>query len=356
MGMNVFNIIDLKTSHLLHTIKDFCLCFVECVVSRKSKMIFIFGSPYHPNMGDQAQTYCIQLWLEKNYPEYGILIHRMSSMSRMRYLFLKHTVRKDDILVFHSGYHFTNLYHEQEVYFKILSMFPNKRVIVFPQTINYTTQEALKQAKEVLNNHRNLTILCRDEKSFAMAREHFTSPKLLLYPDIVTSLIGTKSFNNKRDGVLFCMRDDIEAFYKPEQIEDLKKRFVNIMVNQTDTTLNQYKNDMRYLYNHREEILNEIWEEYSTYKVIITDRYHGTIFSLIAGTPVVVIGSTDHKLSSGVKWFPKEVFGDYITFANDLDEAYEKAFNILNNYDKYTHCLPPYFKVEYYDKLNTFLI
>ena len=100
------------------------------------------------------------------------------------------------------------------------------------------------------------------------------------------------------------------------------------------------------------KILSEIFEEYSKYEVVITDRYHGTIFSLIAATPVVVIGSTDHKLSSGVKWFPRNIFGDYITFANDLDEAYSKAIQMLQNSKKISHELPPYFKENYYDILK----
>lgn len=319
---------------------------------RKNKMFFLFGSPFHPNMGDQAQTYCILEWCKKNYPEYYINTFRMSTTSNKTITIIRSLIRKDDIIICHSGYHLTNLYHEQDVYFKVIKRFPDIRIIIFPQTINYTNDAVLTEAINVINSHPNLTIMCRDEKSFSLALEHFKSSKLLLYPDIVTSIIGTKRFTHYREGILFCMRNDIEAFYKPEQIEHLRLRFKGIKTNQTDTTLLQYKHNMQYLYKHREDILNDIFNEYSKYKVIITDRYHGTIFSLIAGTPVVVIGSTDHKLSSGVKWFPQNIFGEYITFANNLDEAYEKATDMLNNYNKYTHILPAYFKEHYYDILK----
>ncbi|WP_082026255.1 polysaccharide pyruvyl transferase family protein [Prevotella pectinovora] len=44
-----------------------------------------------------------------------------------------------------------------------------------------------------------------------------------------------------------------------------------------------------------------ILQQFAKYQVVITDRYHGTIFSQIVNTPVIVISSTDHKLRSGVK-------------------------------------------------------
>ena len=94
-------------------------------------------------------------------------------------------------------------------------------------------------------------------------------------------------------------------------------------------------------------------KEFSRYKVVITDRYHGTIFSLISNTPTIVIGSTDHKLSSGVDWFKgiKE-FEKYIFFANSLEEAELLAKKIYSeNYD-YNYQLPTYFNDMYYEKLK----
>ena len=80
---------------------------------------------------------------------------------------------------------------------------------------------------------------------------------------------------------------------------------------------------------NREQLIRQILQQFAKYQVVITDRYHGTIFSQIVNTPVIVISSTDHKLSSGVKWFPHEKFSDNISFAKDLNEAYEKAVDIL---------------------------
>ena len=66
-------------------------------------------------------------------------------------------------------------------------------------------------------------------------------------------------------------------------------------------------------------------------------------------TPVIVISSTDHKLSSGVKWFPKNLFEGNITFALDLDDAYNKATEILARNGKLKRN-PAWFTNTYYNK------
>ena len=98
----------------------------------------------------------------------------------------------------------------------------------------------------------------------------------------------------------------------------------------------------------RTRLINQVLNKFSKYQVIITDRYHGTIFSQIANTPVVVLSSADHKLSSGVKWFPPKLFDRCVYFAPDLDKAYdlanmilEKRIEIKNN---------SYFKDNFYAK------
>ena len=81
---------------------------------------------------------------------------------------------------------------------------------------------------------------------------------------------------------------------------------------------------------------------------MITDRYHGTILSLVAGTPVVIIKTTDHKVVTGADWF-KSVYDDYVFLATDLDEAYEIAKKVYDRREYKT--LKPYFEENYYDKL-----
>lgn len=322
------------------------LKFSRLAIKHK-KRIFLFGTPYHCNMGDQAQTYCIINWFKNNYPQHKVIPFALRTSNGLSLKLMRKFIHNDDLIAFHIGYHLTNLYNEQSVYCRIAQNFTDFPIIVFPQTINYTTEEEAQKTAKIFNRHGRITLLCRDQISFNTARNLFQGCNLLLYPDIVTSLIGTKSFKNEREGILLCMRNDKEAFYSKNQISGLRIKLETISrVDQTDTTINA---DIKEVIKNRETILNEIFEDYSKYKVIITDRYHGTIFSLIAGTPVIVLSSSDHKLSSGVKWFP-ESFSGHVSYVNDLTDAYNLADKILNTRMKQN--LPAHFKELYWDTLK----
>lgn len=336
------------SNKLRKTIFIFVSAWKICI-SRRAKMIYLFGSPIHSNLGDQAQTYCLEKWFLRNYPEYGIYVFRLPESHKSLIWVLRKTIRKQDKIVFHSGYHLTDLYHEQDVYCYVAEHFKDHAIWIFPQTIHYKEESNLKRTAAILNQHGQVTLMVRDDESFVTAKRFFTGCHLLLYPDIVTSLIGTKRYQYKRDGILFCFRNDIEAYYSNEQISQLKANFNDVKTESTDTTLPL---PGRYIINNREKVLNETLEYYSRFNLVITDRYHGTIFSLIAGTPVIVLKTTDHKLSSGVRWFP-ESFKDYVCYAQSLDEAYAMALKILSS--SYSHQLPAYFKTNYYNKLKEIL-
>ena len=120
-------------------------------------------------------------------------------------------------------------------------------------------------------------------------------------------------------------------------------------VDRIDTTISTKYTELK---KELKSIIENTIEQFSKYKVVITDRYHGTIFSLASNTPTIVINSTDHKLSSGVDWFKdKEEFKGYIFFAQSLEEAQKLAEDIYRNKKDYK-VLPEYFRTHYYDKLK----
>lgn len=347
--MQKFSDIFHEYVNIFKKIKFIFIASCKIAVFRKNRMVFLFGSPIHSNLGDQAQSYCLYKWFSNNYPNYGMYFFRLPETRKSLLTILRKTIRKGDMIVCHSGYHLTDLYHEQDVYCKLANQFRDRPIWIFPQTIHYQDDNNLKTTAMILNDHGLVTLMVRDEESYSTAKKYFYGCKLLLYPDIVTSLIGTKEFHNPRDGILFCFRNDVEAFYSKEQISQLKNKFNNIIIEETDTTLNM---PGRKIINNREKVLNDVLDYYSRFKLIITDRYHGTILSLIAGTPVVVLQTKDHKLSSGVKWFP-DSFKEYVFYAKTMDDAYEKAMQILSA--RLSYKLPAYFKVNYYDKLKATL-
>lgn len=342
--MQVIKKIKRKVSYVKYHIK----LILGILFRLKQNNAYLFGAPMHINMGDQAQTYCIRRWINNNYEGYNVIILPIPHTTNFVLKLIKVLLKSSDKIFFHSGYHLTDLYPVKDIYFRCLSLFKEHQIVSFPQTVYFENEKNLLETSCIFSKHPNMVLLCRDETSYQTAKNFFKLKKIFLFPDIVTTLIGSYSFNNKRNGVLFCLRNDIEAYYSAKDLDILIGRFGNIRKERTDTSI---PNSFNYIETNRKKILENIFNYYSTFKVVITDRYHGTIFSLIAQTPVIVLSSTDHKLSSGVKWFPKEIFGDYVFYASSLDEAYEVAKKKLID-NSLTYKLPKYFEENYYCKLK----
>ena len=320
----------------------------------KQGKIFYIGIPVHKNLGDLAQGVCIRKWIKKHYPDRNVVEIETNALVNTHFSLLKKLKKiyhNGDIIIFQSGYTTTDLGgFADDMHCAVMKILPNAKMLMMPQTIFFKSEDRKKRTSDIYDHTENLLFLARDHKSFKMAKEMFPNILILKYPDIVTTMIGGKAYNSERKGILFCCRDDSEKYYSKEEINQLMNKcsaFANI--EQTDTTK---KSNRKELVTHSENyILNEI-ERYSHFQLLITDRYHGTIFSLVAGTPVIIIKTTDHKVTTGAEWF-KGVYDDYVYLADSLDEAEVLARELLNK--KLSNKLEPYFEREYYDKLPELL-
>ena len=318
----------------------------------ENNKIFYIGIPVHSNLGDLAQGVCIRRWIKENYPdclvveiETNMLVNTYFSALGM----LKKAYKNGDIIIFQSGYTTTDLGgYADEMHRAVMKVLPDANMLMMPQTIFFEKEENKKRTSVCYNKMKNMLFLARDKVSYSYAQEMFPDINIDLFPDIVTTMIGTKKFNYTRDGILFCTRDDGEKFYSDTEISGLMEKCKAFApVDQTDTTKNENVKD---IVKNAEDVINHEIDTYAHYKLIITDRYHGTILSLAAGTPVIIIKTTDHKVVTGADWF-KGVYDDYVFVVSNLDEACELAKELVNK--EYKNKLEPHFKSEYYDKLKT---
>lgn len=320
------------------------------------KKIFYIGIPIHNNLGDQAQYYCIKKYLKENYSEYSIIeiIDDILFMNFKNTLeVLKNHVNDCDIFVFQSGYRTTDVanFGGEYAHQTILKNFKNK-VIVFPQTVNFSNETERKKSEQAYQANNNYIFLARDNVSYSTALEIYNKDRVLLYPDIVTSLIGNYDIKfGQKEGILLCLRNDAEKFYTDAEYDSLIHRLKSIssIIEVTDTNANC---DFEFNKNKVEEEIKKKIEQFSKYKLVITDRYHGTIFSLVSNTKVIVLNSTDHKLSSGVDWFQKD-YAEFVHYCNNFEDVYEMANKLYHSETKLIELA--IFKTNYYDKLKDYI-
>ena len=301
------------------------------VKAQTEKTLWYCGDPQHANLGDIAQKLCILDWARTFFPSHEIvrvpgICFEYAGKESISYI--QSRLSENDLFIFQSGYTMSDKHGDESFHRLIPQTFPKHPVLVMPQTIKYKSDGNLQKTANAFAANDRLVLLARDSVSYQTACEHFSDTFSALYPDIVTTLIGSRSYRDcdSRKGVLFCLRNDSEKLYSPSELARLIQNYEGKMpVSVTDTTkanLNPRASDEDLL----KVVVDQI-DEFAKYKVIVTDRFHGMIFSLIAGTPVVVLATNDHKVTTGADWF----IGDP-SFEITRAESLETVESLISRY------------------------
>lgn len=287
---------------------------------RRVRLIF-FELPCFDNLGDHAIAYAQKQFLDdfvKINPKYQLYVIDGWD-TKEAVCQLKKEIGKSDVILCQGGGNMGSLYDFAETFRRlVMTHFPNNRIVVFPQTIYFSKDEKgkkiQKQVQKTYNKCRHLTICARDHISYKVMKDTF-STEIVEVNDIVSYLDKRNLAVDKRDGIVLCLRSDIEsalsAIDKKNLQETCSKVTLNLHV--TDTCLGK---DIKA--SEREEYLNKKWTLFGSSRLVVTDRLHGMIFSIITGTPCIVLGNNHHKVKATY-----ETFKDcpYLWYANDVKEA-----------------------------------
>lgn len=307
---------------------------------RAKRRIFLIGTPWYGNLGDQAITLGEEYSLRKTYPDRTIIsIPTAIFYSKLAKAFGL-GIKTDDVIFIQGGGNLGSLYlNEEQMHRDVIRKYAENQIIMMPVSIffhnNDYGRKELEISKEIYNHARDLTIFTRDEESFKYAVANFSKVKSVLIPDIVTVLDSNLSFidpvldTSERKGVLFVLRADQEKILSNDTVNALKKYLSGKRVpfHVIDTNVSYP------VYGHmRKKEVGKLLQNFLNTKLVITDRFHGLIFSVITHTPVIVFKSFDTKISSGVKWFQDLPWVHYV----DTDDI-SKLKSVIERYSHMPH-------------------
>lgn len=301
----------------------------------KKKKIFMMQTPEHENLGDHAIVYAQKEFVKNILPSYDIVEIPLSKvLSQTKNL--KKIISNDDIIIIPGGGNMGDLYIGEEYIRRyIIKKFKNNKIISFPQTICFTEtsygEKELSKSKKVYNKHNNIKIVAREKKSYKIMTNTFKKDNIILTPDIVLFL--DKRNNNKRRGIVTCLRRDIE---KNISEEDTKKIYSILNENFEKVTVTDTILEKSVSIEERDKELTKIWRTISSAEVVITDRLHGMIFCAITATPCIVLKNSNHKIEESYKCWLKDL--EYIKLIdyceiNNLKDLVE-SLKEQNNKDK----------------------
>lgn len=300
----------------------------------KNIRLILFELPCFDNLGDHAISYAQEVFLKdimQEYPQMQLyVIDGWDTVEAVNQL--KRVIAPCDIVFCQGGGNLGNLYPFAEAFRKkILSAFKDQRMFIFPQTIYFTKDTAGEKSKadcrKIYGRCQNLTLCARDHHSFEIMSEVFgTNIDIIEVNDIVSYLDRPVHKEAKREGILLCLRSDMESALNAENKKKLQD-ICEVLTKQTKITDTVTGRETGR--KDREMILIKKWELFAGAKLVVTDRLHGMIFSLITGTPCVVLGNNHHKVSAAYETF-KECGYLYYADSPELAEtlikrAYAKA-------------------------------
>jgi len=306
------------------------ICFFHKYSHLRSqrKFFYVLTPPSSlSNIGDHAQVVAIREWFKKHFSGIPILEFDKNEVHSL-YWAIKFLARPNDIFFIHSGGNLGDrgIWSENGRR-KIISGFRKNQIISLPQTIYFSNskkgQIEKKISQKIYAKHPNLTIIGRDYESGKIANELFSKAKTFSMPDFVLSLDSNDQYITKIQVkekkaskiILLCLRKDNESKLSTKQFIDICK-ILTLDSEYYDTTLDESID-----ITNRKSLLINTLKYFSSFDAVVTDRYHGLIFSVICRIPTVVIPTVDHKLTSAFDWFETINFVEYVDKIDRIPDA-----------------------------------
>jgi pyruvyl transferase EpsO len=237
----------------------------------------------------------------------------------------------------HGGGNFGDLWvSHQDFREYVLERFPHRRIIQFPQSIHYRSEERIEQTARAIARHRNFLLLVRDQESKDFAERHFDC-EVRLCPDMAF-WVGAVEPDAAEFPVLAMLRADLEktgevdrSTYPGLPIEDwitesARRVRVSKAAGAASAFLALKPAEMRLrkldaaAHNRFRRGIRQI----SRGRAIVTDRLHVHICSLLIGRPHAVLDNSYGKIGRFMAAFSGDTELAYR--ASSLDDGLEWAF------------------------------
>ncbi len=323
---------------------------------QQPRLFYLMGlGEKFPNLGDQAQAAAISMWLRKHFdmPVIELKTYQIKSCLPL----LKRRIKNNDIVFLHSGGNFGDDWcSTQLIRESIIASLGNNKIIQLPQTIFYSAtgngQLAVARSQQVINAHPDLLIFGRDFHSAQIARKLFQHASILARPDMVLSLQDVvekklgKEIAHRSQGlkkILLIIRNDKEGVYgitdKREILSELLEAGYQAQLWDTNVA-DTFSGTARF------NVLLKYLKFISAFDAVVTDRYHGLIFSVLVKRPCVVLRTHNHKLTSAFDWF------NGVNFVKRIDST-DELLSALNDMQKLHEFVAPGWNDTHFDPMAT---
>lgn len=319
-----------RHANVLDELRQELATAVAIATQRHSRFVLL-DVPAHSNVGDHA-IHLGELALIRTLG--GRIVYRSNLQTNIWAMVER---EPEAAILLHGGGNLGDLWPRHQLFREEVSRrFPYREIVVMPQTVWFRTKESLEQAKRAFGGHRFLTLMLRDRPSLSFCVEHFDA-RTYLCPDPAFALrLRARELPSKP--VIALLRTDKERRVgTPPLLDDIptvdwtgsgslplwtsagiatrtqsRLRGHGASLLASKLIPRTYDPVARYHVSRGARIL-------SRGKVVITDRLHGHVLSMILGIPHVVLDNSYGKVLSFVNTW--SIKSPLVRIARSVEEA-----------------------------------
>ncbi len=281
--------------------------------------------PMHPNVGDSA------IWVGE------IAYFRRFHTMRPTFVNHCHSNRLDQLssivpkgtIFIHGGGNFGDLWpHHQKHREDVLRRFPDRKVVQLPQSIHFASHEAVSRSESAINQHKDFTLLVRDEESFDFASQHYRC-KIQVCPDMAFMLGVVERPAKASLPLLLLLRTDSERKALDQTNIPPYASVCDWLTDDPHMTRRMMFPYMHGLFDIGSDAFNSMHRLETRFRLraearlkrgltllasanhVITDRLHVHILCLLLGIPHTVLDNSYGKLSRFINRWTREAAGVY---------------------------------------------
>lgn len=260
------------------------------------------------------------------------------SMQKYNLKELKKALGKDGIILFHGGGNFGDTYFlHQEFRMNTIKRFPKTNINILPQSIYYKTLSYLDKDKIFYSKYPKVRIFTRSNDSHKIIETHFPKNLGPVIPDSAVFIGSVKPACEPEYDIVYLSRKDLEKVV-PNPTGALFSEFGSAYTsvvydwyawNQEVEDNSQIPGfyDYESLAHFRLKLGNKLL---CKGRLVISDRLHAVILSLLMDKPVIAFDNNYGKIKSCLEVIQQAEGRDLgVKHASNYQEAYEYAKAIL---------------------------
>lgn len=234
-------------------------------------------------------------------------------------------------ILMHGGGNFGDLWPRYQTFReKVMADFPDRKIVLLPQSINFSSARGLEAARDAIRTNPSVTLMLREEPSYKFAVENFGDDCEVVYcPDAAFGAEVTRWTTTQRSkpqyDVIYLLRQDRESAldYQFSWRENTIQRDWKLPTGSNLAWLasrapgkisRSTKSDgvrlalepmvrLGYFGQATLNLRNSV-RFLSSGSVIVTDRLHAAILGGLLGKSVVAIDNNNQKIS--------RIYGEYL--------------------------------------------